>query len=70
MATVAQPKAAADAIKAEANVLYQARQFQEAYAKYSEAIDLDDTNAIFFANRAACSLELNEYVCRTVIQEC
>ena len=63
MVTTAQSKAAAEAVKLEANALYQAGQFKQAYAKYSEAIALDDTNAALFANRAACSLQLNEYGC-------
>lgn len=60
MASTEETKRAAEAMKAEANVLFQSRKFKEAHAKYSEAIALDDTNAVLFANRAACSLELQE----------
>ncbi|KAI0094489.1 hypothetical protein BDY19DRAFT_912986 [Irpex rosettiformis] len=60
--TESESKAAAQAIKSEANVLFQSRKFKEAYDKYGEAIAFDDTNAILFANRAACSLELEEYL--------
>lgn len=61
MAPTEESKAAAEAVKAEANALFQGKNFREAYAKYSDAIALDDTNAVLFANRAACSLELQEY---------
>ena len=60
MAATDETRKAAEALKAEANVLYASRKFKEAHAKYSEAIQLDDANAILFANRAACSLEMRE----------
>ncbi len=60
MATSEESKAAAQAVKTEANSLFQSRKFKEAHAKYGEAIALDDTNAVLFANRAACSLELQQ----------
>lgn len=63
MAPTEEAKRAAQAVKLEANGLFQAGKFKEAYIKYSEAIELDDTNAILFANRAACCLGLEEYVC-------
>ncbi len=60
MADLQGSKASAEALKQEANALYQGRKFKEAYTKYSEAIGFDDSNAILFANRAACSLEMQE----------
>ncbi|EMD42333.1 hypothetical protein CERSUDRAFT_90950 [Gelatoporia subvermispora B] len=48
------------ALKAEGNALYTAGNFQEAYSKYSEAIQLDGGNAVLYANRAAASMALKE----------
>lgn len=53
-------KARAEAFKAEGNALHLARKYKQAYAKYSEAIELDDKNAVLYANRAASSIELKE----------
>ncbi len=49
-------------LKNEGNTLHQQGKFQAAYRKYSEAIKEDPQNAIYYANRAACSLALKEYV--------
>ena len=51
-----------DKIKAEGDALFAQRQFQQAYVKYSDAIALDGSNAIFYANRAACGLSMNQFV--------
>ena len=53
-------KVRAEALKAEGNALHLARKYKQAYAKYSEAIEVDDKNAILYANRAASSLEMEE----------
>ncbi|KII91505.1 hypothetical protein PLICRDRAFT_51648 [Plicaturopsis crispa FD-325 SS-3] len=45
-------------LKAEGNVAFGARDFEEAHSKYTQAIALDDSNAVLFANRAACSLHM------------
>ncbi|EMD42334.1 hypothetical protein CERSUDRAFT_90951 [Gelatoporia subvermispora B] len=47
-------------LKAEGNALYTAAKFQEAYIKYTEAIQLDDRNAVLYANRAASSMATKE----------
>lgn len=60
MSTQEEVRALSGAVKAEGNALHVARKYREAYAKYSEAIEADGHNAILFANRAACSLELRE----------
>ena len=46
-------KAKAEALKAAGNKLVASKQYQEAIAKYDEAIALDPTNAVYYANRAA-----------------
>jgi small glutamine-rich tetratricopeptide repeat-containing protein alpha len=46
-------KAKAEALKAEGNTALQAGDMDRAIDKYTEAIDLDDSVAIYFANRAA-----------------
>jgi len=52
----------AERLKNQGNELHQKRQYRAAYRKYSEAIKEDPTNAIYYANRAATSLALNECV--------
>ncbi len=47
-------------LKNEGNNLYQTGQYRAAYRKYTEAIKEDSNNAIYYANRAACSLGLKE----------
>ena len=47
-------------LKSEGNTLYQKGHYQAAYRKYTEAIKEDSINAIYYANRAACSLGLKE----------
>ncbi|TFY63263.1 hypothetical protein EVG20_g6395 [Dentipellis fragilis] len=41
-------------LKTEGNALFVNKQYNEAIAKYSQAIERDPSNAILFANRAAC----------------
>lgn len=53
-------KTRAEALKVEGNTLYVARKYKKAQAKYSEAIKLDDENAILYANCAATGLELKQ----------
>jgi hypothetical protein len=50
------PKAAK--LKEEGNKLFVEKDFARAAAKYAEAIAEDGTNAVLYANRAACHLAL------------
>jgi small glutamine-rich tetratricopeptide repeat-containing protein alpha len=43
----------AEELKKEGNKLLSAKDFEGAIAKYTEAIAADDSNAVYFANRAA-----------------
>ncbi len=52
----------AEKLKAQGNTLFAQRKWAGAHAKYSEAIEQDGTNAVYWANRAACNLEMKEYV--------
>lgn len=47
-------------LKAEGNALHSEGQYKQAYQKYTEAIALDEDNAVLYANRAASSLALKE----------
>ena len=40
---------------------YKKQNYDEAIKKYSEAIKLDKTQAVFFSNRSACYLEIKQY---------
>jgi tetratricopeptide (TPR) repeat protein len=53
---------AAVLLKEEGNKLFTAGKFTEAREKYTEAISKDEQNAALFANRAACALNLKEYL--------
>lgn len=55
-----QLKAQAAKLKDEGNILFTQKLYAGAYAKYSEAIAKDSTNATYFANRAACSLNMRK----------
>lgn len=52
------PQIQASKLKDEGNALFIQKRYAEAYAKYSEAIAKDGTNATYFANRAACSMSM------------
>jgi hypothetical protein len=47
-------------LKEEGNRLFVAKKYSEALVKYSEAIALDGSNAVLYANRAACAFNLNK----------
>ena len=49
----AETKTKADAAKVEGNRAMSARNFDEAIAKYTEAINLDGSNVVYYSNRAA-----------------
>jgi len=55
-------QATTDRFKAEGDSFFVQKQFKKAYSKYSEAIKLDGSNAILYANRAASALSMKEYV--------
>jgi len=50
----------ADERKEEGNTLYKAKNYRDAIAKYSEAIDLCPQSAAFYGNRSACYLMLGQ----------
>lgn len=47
-------------LKEEGNALFVQKHFACAYEKYSEAIAVDDQNAVLYANRSACSLGMGK----------
>ena len=49
-----------DQLKAEGNALFVKHEHRMAIEKYTAAIDLDQKNAVLYANRAACHLGLKE----------
>ncbi|OJA20368.1 hypothetical protein AZE42_09500 [Rhizopogon vesiculosus] len=49
-------------LKNEGNELFRNQDYVGALTKYSEALTLDDKNAILYANRAACHYGLNKYL--------
>ncbi|KIY51282.1 hypothetical protein FISHEDRAFT_37531 [Fistulina hepatica ATCC 64428] len=48
----------ADALKQEGNALFAAQKWKLASKKYTAAIELDEKNAILYANRCACRLQM------------
>jgi tetratricopeptide (TPR) repeat protein len=48
-------------LKEEGNQYFLQKNFVAALDKYSQAINLNDTNATFFFNRAKCYKELKEF---------
>ena len=48
----------ASLLKDEGNALFAKKDYGAAYKKYTEAIAEDGNNAILYANRAACSLNM------------
>ena len=57
------PTSQADRLRAEGNTLFAKKNFKGAYKKYTEALKVDDKNAVLYSNRAACSLGMNRYSC-------
>ncbi|KAG1843800.1 hypothetical protein DFJ58DRAFT_731469 [Suillus subalutaceus] len=49
-------------LKDEGNELFKKQDYVGAIIKYTEAIALDDKNAVLYANRAACNHALNKYL--------
>lgn len=52
----------ADKLKNEGNALFAQGKYGTAALKYTEAIELDESNAILYANRAQCRLKLEMYL--------
>ncbi|KDR85536.1 hypothetical protein GALMADRAFT_368445 [Galerina marginata CBS 339.88] len=52
----------AERLKVEGNEFHQKGQYKAAYRKYTQAIKEDPKNAVYFANRAAASLALKEFL--------
>lgn len=61
-------KKKAEEKKALGNDLYKKKQFKEALEKYEEAIQLDNTELLYYNNKAACYMELKEY--DKALEEC
>ncbi|KAJ3556321.1 hypothetical protein NM688_g2091 [Phlebia brevispora] len=55
-------KAKAAQLKEEGNKCFVAKDYPSAHGKYTKAIDLDDTNAVLYANRGACSMSMRKYL--------
>jgi len=49
-------------LKAEGDGLFAQKKYKKAYVKYTQAIELDSSNAILYANRAASALSMKECV--------
>jgi len=54
-------KAQAQVKKNEGNAFFKNKQYKEAIAKYSEAIDLDNSDVTFYSNRSACYAALEQW---------
>ena len=49
-------------LKAKGNELFGQRKYDQAAKKFTKAIELDSSNAVLYANRAACHLALKRFV--------
>lgn len=61
-------KLAAESFKNQGNDLMRQDKYKEAYDSYSQAIDIDDNNAIYYGNRAAASSKLGNL--QATIDDC
>ena len=50
----------AEYLKAEGNTFFLRKDYALAALKYTEALEVDEGNAVLWANRAACRLQLKE----------
>ena len=48
-------------LKEEGNKFFSQQDYVQAFIKYSDAITMDSSNAVLFANRAACNLAMKKY---------
>jgi len=65
-------KAEAEKLKTEGNTLLKSEKYHEALIKYTEAIEIDNRNAVFYCNRAAVHSKLGNHYqaikdCQTAI---
>jgi len=56
-----QDKNKAKSLKDEGNQLLRSKNYDEAIGKYSEAINLDPQNAVYYSNRSAAYMHTNEF---------
>jgi len=61
-------KAKAEQLKMEGNDLMRSEKFMEAIEKYTEAIDLDSSNQVFYCNRAAAHSKLEQHY--AAVEDC
>jgi len=61
-------KAKAEKLKMEGNDLMRAEKFMEAIEKYTEAIELDSSNQVFYCNRAAAHSKLEQHY--AAVEDC
>jgi len=61
-------KAKAELLKMEGNDLMRSEKFMEAIEKYTEAIDLDSSNQVFYCNRAAAHSKLEQHY--AAVEDC
>jgi Flp pilus assembly protein TadD len=54
-------KAAAQALKAAGNDFFKNKNYENAIAKYTEAIAADPSDVTFYSNRSACYAALNKW---------
>jgi len=54
-------KLTAAELKAEGNQLFRQKKYDQATIKFTKAIELDRSNAVIYANRAACHLALKRH---------
>lgn len=59
-------KLAAVELKDEGNQLFRLGKYDQAAIKFTKAIELDRSNAVLYANRAACHLALKRFVSLTL----
>jgi len=64
----AEEKEKAEVVKAEGNELMKTEEFQKAIEKYTEAIELDGSNQVFYCNRAAAYSKLNNHY--SAVEDC
>ena len=55
------PKKMAEDFKTQANQLFKQEKFSAAEELYSKAIDLDSTNAVYFANRSIAHIKQESF---------